>query len=91
MPFISAVPLSPSSGKHSFYKHIGLYAYRKETLKTITKLASSSLEKSECLEQNRWLENGFRIRTALTIWESIGIDTPDDLQRAKTFLDQSIF
>ena len=90
IPFIRDAEKSEWTSKHSFYKHIGLYAYRKETLNIITKLAFSPLEKSECLEQNRWLENGFRIRTAVTIWESIGIDTPDDLERAKIFLEQSI-
>ena len=77
------------TGKHSYYKHIGLYAYRTETLRKITKLAPSPLEIAESLEQNRWIENGFRIRTAVTIWESIGIDTPDDLERALIFLEQS--
>jgi 3-deoxy-manno-octulosonate cytidylyltransferase (CMP-KDO synthetase) len=90
IPFVRDAEKSEWTRKHSFYKHIGLYAYRKETLNIITKLAFSPLEKAECLEQNRWLENGFRIRTAVTIWESIGIDTPDDLERAKTFLEQSI-
>jgi 3-deoxy-manno-octulosonate cytidylyltransferase (CMP-KDO synthetase) len=75
--------------KHSYFKHIGLYAYRTETLRRITKLASSPLEIAESLEQNRWIENGFRIRTAVTIWESIGIDTPGDLERALIFLEQS--
>ena len=64
---------------------LGLYAYRKETLKAITLLPRSSLEIAESLEQNRWLENGFRIRTAVTTWESIGIDTPEDLEKARLF------
>jgi 3-deoxy-manno-octulosonate cytidylyltransferase (CMP-KDO synthetase) len=78
------------TGKHGYYKHIGLYAYRTETLRRITKLAPSPLEIAESLEQNRWIENGLRIRTSVTIWESIGIDTPDDLERALIFLEQSI-
>ena len=76
--------------KHVYYKHIGLYAFRTETLRKITKLVPSPLETAESLEQNRWIENGFRIRTSATIWESIAIDTPDDLDRARLFLEQSI-
>ncbi len=75
---------------HTYYKHIGLYAYRTDVLKKITQLTRSPLEISESLEQNRWIENGLAVRTAITNWESIGIDTPDDLHRAKIFLEQSI-
>ena len=75
------------SKNQTYYKHIGLYAYRTDTLKKITLLPRSSLEISESLEQNRWLENGYRIRTAVTNLESIGIDTPDDLERAKLYLN----
>ncbi len=82
IPFIRDYDLSEWSEKYIFYKHIGLYAYSTEVLKRITKLPASPLEKAESLEQNRWLENGFKIRTAVTKWESIGIDTPEDLQRA---------
>jgi len=73
--------------KHDYYKHIGLYAYRTDVLKKITLLQRSPLEIAESLEQNRWIENGFRIRTAVTRWESVGIDTPDDLERAKVLLE----
>jgi len=90
IPFIREAEKSEWAGKHIFYKHIGLYAYRTETLKQITHLVRSPLEIAESLEQNRWIENGFRIRTAVTIWESVGIDTPDDLERAKIFLEQDI-
>jgi 3-deoxy-manno-octulosonate cytidylyltransferase (CMP-KDO synthetase) len=86
IPYIRDVEKNEWSGKHDFYKHIGLYAYRTETLNEITLLPRSSLEISESLEQNRWLENGYRIRTAITLWESIGIDTPDDLEKAKILL-----
>src|SRR5450759_1985913 len=80
MPFIRDAEKNEWSRKHDFYKHIGLYAYRTETLKKITLLPRSKLEMSESLEQNRWIENGYRIRTAVTLWESIGIDTPEDLE-----------
>lgn len=68
--------------KHAFYKHIGMYAYRTDVLKKLTALPVSPLEKAESLEQLRWLENGFRIKVAETKTETIGIDTPEDLQRA---------
>jgi 3-deoxy-manno-octulosonate cytidylyltransferase (CMP-KDO synthetase) len=84
IPYLRDTEMSQWSMKHTYYKHIGMYAYRTETLKKITQLQRSSLEISESLEQNRWLENGYRIRTALTNWESVGIDTPDDLERAKS-------
>ncbi len=66
---------------HVYYKHIGLYAYRKDVLAGITRLAPSSLERAEALEQLRWIENGYRIRIIETELESHGIDTPGDLQR----------
>jgi 3-deoxy-manno-octulosonate cytidylyltransferase (CMP-KDO synthetase) len=86
IPYVRDTEIGKWSGKHVFYKHIGLYAYRTETLKKITLLPRSPLEISESLEQLRWLENGFSIRTAITLWESIGIDTPDDLEKAKKLL-----
>ena len=63
----------------TFHKHIGMYAYRTDILKEITRLEPSPLEKAESLEQLRWLENGFRIRVAVTTMESAGIDTPEDI------------
>lgn len=71
---------------HTYYKHIGLYAYRKEVLAQITSLPQSSLELAESLEQLRWLENGYTIKCGITHSETIGIDTPEDLQRAEAFL-----
>lgn len=68
--------------KHTFYKHIGMYAYRVDVLKEITQLPQSSLEKAESLEQLRWIENGYRIRVGYTDVETIGIDTPEDMERA---------
>ena len=71
-----------------FYKHIGLYAYRADVLAAITRLPLSSLEQAESLEQLRWIENGYEIRVALTEQQTIGIDTPEDLQQAEVFLKQ---
>ena len=69
-----------------FLKHIGLYAYRREVLAEITKLPQSPLELAESLEQLRWLQNGYRIKVGLTDIETVGIDTPEDLQRAEALL-----
>ncbi|MGN0309554.1 MAG: 3-deoxy-manno-octulosonate cytidylyltransferase [Bacteroides sp.] len=73
---------------HTYYKHIGLYAYTLPTLQAITRLPQSSLELAESLEQLRWLENGYTIRVGISQVETIGIDTPEDLQRAELFLNQ---
>jgi 3-deoxy-manno-octulosonate cytidylyltransferase (CMP-KDO synthetase) len=86
IPYLRGADQKDWSSMHVYYKHIGIYAYRSETLKLITKLKPGLLEKAESLEQNRWIENGFRIKTAITPWESIGIDTPEDLEKAKLFL-----
>ena len=70
----------------TYYKHIGVYAYRVEVLKRITQMLQTPLELAESLEQLRWLENGFVIQTAITDIETIGIDTPEDLVKAEVFL-----
>ena len=66
----------------SHYRHIGIYAYRADVLKQITQLAQSPLEIAERLEQLRWLENGYTIRVGVTDIPTIGIDTPQDLEKA---------
>lgn len=67
---------------HTFYKHIGIYAFKVEVLNAVTKLPQSSLELAESLEQLRWIENGYKIKAAVTDEEGIAIDTPEDLDRA---------
>lgn len=70
-----------------YYKHVGMYAYRPAVLKAITQLPPGRLEKAESLEQLRWLENGYTIAVRITDHESIGIDTPEDLEKAnKNFI-----
>lgn len=71
---------------HTFFTHVGIYAYRSETLAEITKLNRSPLEIAESLEQLRWLENGYKVRTAETDEPTIGIDTPEDLKAAEEWL-----
>ncbi len=65
---------------HTFFKHIGIYGYRADTLEAITHLPVSILEKAESLEQLRWIENGYKIKVAVTDIETQAIDTPADLQ-----------
>lgn len=72
--------------RHTYYKHIGLYAYRANVLKEITALSQSSLELAESLEQLRWLQNGYTIKVGISEVETIGIDTPEDLARAEAYL-----
>lgn len=69
-----------------FHTHVGIYAYRTSVLREIVKLPQSALELAESLEQLRWLQAGYRIMTAVTDCETIGIDTPDDLRRAESLL-----
>lgn len=67
---------------HTFYKHIGIYAYRSDIIEKIVKLSPGLLEKTESLEQLRWLENGYTIKVAETNFETIGIDAPEDVNKA---------
>lgn len=69
-----------------YLTHIGIYAYRTETLKRIVKLPESMLESAESLEQLRWLENGIRIKIGITEYSTIGIDTPADLEAAEQYV-----
>jgi 3-deoxy-manno-octulosonate cytidylyltransferase (CMP-KDO synthetase) len=86
IPYFREAETSEWVTRHRYFKHLGIYGYRFETLLEITKLPHGLLENAELLEQNRWLENGYRIRTAVTQWESIGIDTQEDLKRAEELL-----
>jgi len=75
-----------SDNKYKFHKHIGIYAYTKDFLFTFANLPPSSLEKYEKLEQLRALENGYRIKMVETKYDTIGVDTPEDLARARETL-----
>ncbi len=82
IPFQRGVSESIWLSRHSYFKHIGIYAFRVDILKAITQLCTSSLELSESLEQLRWLENGFEIEVKATQYDSFGIDMPTDVQKA---------
>lgn len=86
IPFVRGQQQSDWLQHFPYLKHLGLYAYRREVLRQVTQLSQSPLELAESLEQLRWLENGYRIRVGLTNVETVGIDTPEDLQRAEAFL-----
>lgn len=82
VPFVRDHEKSKWLDHHTFYKHIGIYAYRSGILREVTKLPPTSLEQAENLEQLRWIENGYRIKVAKTEFESTGIDTQTDLDKA---------
>ncbi len=81
IPYLRQHPKEEWHLHHTFYLHIGLYGYRSDVLREITNLKPSALEMAESLEQLRWLENNYKISVRPTTHESIGIDTPEDLER----------
>lgn len=84
LPYIQNVDKSAWLENYNFYKHIGMYAYRPDILREISQLKPSRLEKAEGLEQLRWVESGYKIKTAITEIESIAIDSPEDVDRIPT-------
>ena len=88
IPFVRGVEVADWLQQYPFLKHIGIYAYKTNVLKEVTQLPISSLEKAESLEQLRWLQNGYCIKVGTTNIETIGIDTPADLQQAEQFLSR---
>ena len=83
IPYVRGVDCVQWLETADFHTHIGIYAYRSDVLAKITDLPQSPLEKAESLEQLRWLENGYRIRIAVSQYDTIGIDTPYDLAAAE--------
>ncbi|MBP7919050.1 MAG: 3-deoxy-manno-octulosonate cytidylyltransferase [Prevotella sp.] len=86
IPYLRGKEMSSWLTHYPFLKHLGIYAYRKDVLRQVTQLPQSSLEIAESLEQLRWLQNGFKIKVGTTDVETVGIDTPQDLERAEEFL-----
>ncbi len=83
IPYLRGVDYEEWPKKHTFLKHLGLYAYRADALRRVTGLPQGELELCESLEQLRWLQAGLRIKVGYTDTETIGIDTPDDLRLAE--------
>jgi 3-deoxy-manno-octulosonate cytidylyltransferase (CMP-KDO synthetase) len=81
IPFIKGVEEKDWHKHHKYYRHVGMYAYRRDVLAQITKLPVSALEKAESLEQLRWLESGFKIKCVTTGFDSHCIDTPEDIEK----------
>jgi len=89
IPFLRGVAPKKWLQQATFYQHIGIYGYKKATLLAIAKLPKGQLEQLESLEQLRWLEHQYTISVALTDTTTLGIDTPEDLIKAKAFLADS--
>ena len=89
IPYIRGVERSEWLKHHTFYKHLGMYAFRANVLKEITSLPQTPLEQLESLEQLRWLESGYKIGMGITNIETVGIDTPEDLIKAERFIKEN--
>lgn len=81
IPYFQNLDQNEWLSKHNYFKHIGIYGYRSKILKEITRLNKSKLEIAESLEQLRWLENGYKINVQITEFESLSVDTPEDLSK----------
>lgn len=80
IPYMRGTDIKEWLSKETYYNHIGIYGFKVETLKDLAKLPISKLEKTESLEQLRWLDNGHRIQTAISNHINDAIDSPEDLQ-----------
>lgn len=89
IPYLRGVDKKDWPARHQYYSHIGIYAYTPSALAEIVKIPRGSLEISESLEQLRWLQHGYEVRVAVSDFPTIGIDTPEDLAAAETFLKQA--
>jgi len=87
IPYLRGVEPEQWLEHRTYYKHIGIYAYTAETLAKIAALPQSPMELTESLEQLRWLENGYSIKTAVTDIENLAVDTPEDLERIMQYLN----
>ncbi len=90
IPFIKGVDEKEWHKHHAYFRHVGMYAYRTDVLKSLTALSPSSLENAESLEQLRWLEHGFKIKLVRTNFDSHCIDTPEDVAKVTQLMGGKI-
>ena len=83
IPYFRDLPITEWAKHHTYYNHLGMYAYTPSALKNFAEMEQTPLEKAESLEQNRWLENGNSIRLAITEHDTIAVDTQEDLERVR--------
>ena len=88
IPYQRDVAAQEWLNNHTYLKHLGIYAFRPDVLRAITTLETTPLERTEKLEQLRWLEHGYTISVAETPFATIGIDTPEDLAHAEELLKE---
>ena len=86
IPFMRDIPGGDWLDHHTYYKHIGLYVFRRDFLCTFAEMSQTSLERAEKLEQLRILEKGFKIRCTITSFDSIPVDTQEDLEQVRTLV-----
>ncbi|QCX37719.1 3-deoxy-manno-octulosonate cytidylyltransferase [Aureibaculum algae] len=86
IPFVRDIDKNNWQQQHTFYKHVGMYAFTPAALEEFANLSQTSLEIAESLEQNRWLENGNKIKVATTEFETIAVDTLDDLNKVRNII-----
>jgi 3-deoxy-manno-octulosonate cytidylyltransferase (CMP-KDO synthetase) len=89
IPHLKGVPEREWHLRRSYYRHVGMYAYRSDVLQELTKLPVSSLEKAESLEQLRWVEAGFKVKCAVTHHDSHCIDTPEDIPKVLAMMERA--
>lgn len=85
IPFLRGVEPENWLAQHTYFKHIGLYGFRRTALMQVAGLSPTPLERAESLEQLRWLENGLRIAVGITTLETIGVDVPGDLDKIRLY------
>ncbi len=86
IPYLRDTDKDKWTVKHRFFSHIGIYAYTFDVLQEIVKLPAGILENAEKLEQLRWIEYGYKIKTIVTDYKAIGVDTPEDLEKIRQML-----
>ncbi|MFN8339616.1 MAG: 3-deoxy-manno-octulosonate cytidylyltransferase [Saprospiraceae bacterium] len=91
IPAFRDLPYNQWMNKVAYFRHVGMYGFKRETLLELTKLSPTSYEKSESLEQLRWLQHGYDVHCVETNFKSVGVDTPDDLEKVRDLVLKEMF